>query len=459
MPFAHLSPDRIKNIRLAFNEGGYIYDAETRSIFMELIDVEYQSTLSILQVPARQLSTDLRRLNGVPKYKEQIPLKLWLQKGLEELFSGTAQASYFETAIQDVDKGPFAAGQTDAIVDGLEALSDLIQTDQNAFRAVVYYQETFKNALREMEVIAQYKSLHDDLHQVQLIWPHSISVDGSVNRQEFDSLFNNANALKARVESLKRTYEEGNVDRTENTWIEELSGDQVQIETVLFAEDPDKIKVAFAAVAGLLMRELSRLNVRLKIAINSLQLKALIKAMNDVCSSLTTLSPDQTSAQIEQYKAGIAEFGNMDDSLSQLIDEHDKWQGIHDTLHTFRDALKRTLTGDEAKTNKGQEQALRVLLAIKITIESMVTPLLEGKTTQAAKRLQTAAQKLDSEIDRSEVGKADQAFDTYTQLAWHRFFEIDDEMKKASERLRLIGDNLRKVNDQLKLSDDWDLAE
>ena len=50
---------------------------------------------------------------------------------------------------------------------------------------------------------------------------------------------------------------------------------------------------------------------------------------------------------------------------AQLIDEHDKWQGIHDILHTYRDALKRTLTGDEAKTNKGQEQALRVLLAIR----------------------------------------------------------------------------------------------
>jgi len=456
MSFAHLSPLRIQGIRQAFNDGGYIYDAETRSIFMELVDVEYQSTLGIFPVPSRQLSIDLRRLNGVPKFKEQIPIKQWLQKGLEEIFSGTPQAPYFEVAIQDVDKGPYTADQTDTIVDGLEALSDLVQTDQNAFRAVIYYQETFKNALREMEVIAQYKSLHDDLHQVQLSWPHATSVDGALTRQEFDQLFNPANALKERVENLQKTYDRGNVDRTEISWIEELRKDQSQLEDALFAEDVDKIKLAFAAVAGLLMRELSRLNGRLKVALNNLQLKTLIKAMSDVCDSIDQLSPDNAPAQIEQYKTGIAEFRNMDVSLEQLIDQHDTWQRIHDTLHTFRDALQKTLSGEDATTKQGQERALSVLLAIKITIQATVTPLLEGKTTQGARRLQTTARKLSDEIDRSEVKNAAQAFDTYTQLAWHRFFEIDDEMKKASESLRVIGDNLRKVNDQLKLSDEWD---
>ena len=456
MPFAHLSPLRIKGIRQAFTDGQHIYDPDTRSIFMELVDVEYQSTLGIFPVPARQLSIDLRRLNGLPKYKEQIPLKLWLQKGLEEIFSGTPQAPLFEVAIQDVDKGPYAADQTDAIVDGLEALGDLVQTDQNAFRAVIYYQETFKNSLTEMEVIAQYKSLHDDLHQVQLIWPHSTSVDGALTRQEFDPLFNHANVLKANVESLQKTYDRGNVDPAENSWIEELRKYASQLEDALFDENVDKIKLAFAAVAGLLMRELSRLNARLKVAINDLQLKTLIKALSDVCDSIDQLSPDNTPAQIQQYKTGIAEFRNMDDSLGQLIEQHDKWQSIHDVLHTFRDALKKTVSGDDATTKQGQERALGVLLAIKITIQTMVNPLLDGKTTQAARRLQAAAQKLNVEIDRREVENADRAFDTYTQLAWHRFFEIDDELKKASESLRVIGDNLRKVNDQLKLSDEWD---
>ena len=456
MGFAYLSPIRIKGIRQAFNDGGFVYDSATRGILLELVDTEYRQTLDIFSRPSIQLSTDLRRLNGIQKYKEQVPLKLWLEKGLEQLFSETPQAPYFEDAIQDVDKGPYMAGLTDAIVDGLEALSDLIQSDQNAFKTVIYYQETFKNALNEMEVIAQYKSLHDDLHQVQLNWPHVSSVELALVRKEIDPLFNNANVLKGRVESLQQTYKLGIVDRNENSWIEELRGDADQVENVLFAEDGDKIKQAFAAVAGILMRELSRLNNRLKEAIISLQLKTLIKALNDVCLSLTTLSPDSATAQIEQYKAGITEFGNMDESLGQLIQQHDSWQNIHDILHGYRDALKARLKEAEANTNQGQQRTLGVLFAIKTTIEIMVAPLLEGKTTQAARRLQGAAQKLNAAIDKSEVSQADQAFDTYTQLAWHRFFEIDDEMKKACERLKLIGDNLRKVNDQLKFTDEWD---
>lgn len=453
MVFAHLSPIRIKGIRQAFNDGGFIYDADTRGILLELVDTEYRQTLDIFSRPSIQLSTDLRRLNGIPKFKEQVPLKLWLEKGLEELFSETPQAPYFEDAIQDVDKGPY---KSDAIVDGLEALSDMIQTDQNAFKTVIYYQETFKNALSEMEVIAQYKALHDDLHQVQLNWPHTSSVEGMLVRQEIDQLFDKGNFLKGRVESLQRTYDLGIVDRDENSWIKELRGDADQVETVLFAEDVDPIKQAFAAVAGVLMRELSRLNDRLKEAINSLQLKILIKALNDVCLSLTKLSPDSATAQIEQYKAGITEFGNMDDSLAQLIQQHNSWQIIHDTLHSYRDALKARLSDAEAKTNQGQQRTLGVLFAIKGTIETLVTPLLGGKTTTAARRLQGAAQKLNAAIDRSEVVQADREFDTYTQLAWHRFFELDDEMKKACERLKLIGGNLRKVNDQLKITDEWD---
>ena len=65
-----------------------------------------------------------------------------------------------------------------------------------------------------------------------------------------------------------------------------------------------------------------------------------------------------------------------------------------------------------------------------------------------------SAKKFNAEVDKRDTDKAYDAFEQYRQRAWHLFLGIDSDMKTKCEELRVIGQNLAKVNDQLRFDAD-----
>jgi Effector-associated domain 5 len=453
MSFAHLKPERVKEIKAAFdNEDPY--DDDIRNLMLKEIQSDYVQRLRVFDSNLNQLTGDLNSLNSLPKLADgQIPFEKWLEKGVDDVFAGSPKVTRFKAALDELRAGPFQPSDTDVIVEGIDALVELIKTNNVAYSAVIFYRKTFETALWDIDVIASYKIMHDGLHKLQLNWPETPVLTvllASPNTQL--TLVNYSASLHETIGELRTSYDNGYVDGAEKTWIDEIDKDQVQLQNVLEADQPEGIKDAFNTVRGLLTRQLSLLNTRLKAAINKLHLDLLIKAMSDVCDALTNIAPANTSEQIQQYKSGIDELTKLESRLRDLITQHDDWQGTDTLLRTLGDTLK---IGDGQTRNAMQEsERLANLRFIKTIIETKVGPLLSGKSTFWSKRLLDSAQRFGVEVERSNTDMAEQAFDMYRQQAWHFFFEIDSEMKERCEELRRIGQRLRKVNDQLKFNDE-----
>jgi hypothetical protein len=453
MPFAHLKPERVRDIKAAFDNDDP-YDDDVRSLMLKEIQSDYVQGLRVFESNLNQLTGDLTSLNSLPKLKNgQVPFEMWLEKGALDVFAGSPKVTRFETALAELRAGPFQPSDTDVIVEGIDALVELLKTNSVAYSAVIYYRKSFQTALWEIDVIACYKLMHDGLHTVQLTWPETSVVTALLaNPVTQDTLINYSASLLNTIKTLRAAYNDGYVDGAEKTWIDEIDKDQVKLQAVVSTDQQEAIKDAFDIIRSLLTRQLSLLNTRLKAAINKLHLDILVKAMSDVCDALTSLSPPNISQQIQQYKSGIDELTKLEARLRDLITQHDDWQGTDTLLRTLGETLKTS----SGQTRNAQQESERLanLRFIKLIIETKVAPLLKGKSTFWSGRLLDSAQRFSVEVDRSNTDRAEQMFDTYRQQAWHFFFEIDSEMKERCEELRRIGETLRKVNDQLKFNDE-----
>src|SRR5215216_3798670 len=155
MPFAHLSPERVGEIRLAFIKEQLSYNEGARAALFQTIDFEFFQRLRTFPYPLNQLGYDLNELNSYPKLKDgQIPFRLWLTNCLT-IFQHTVSGQIFTTAIGEIDKGAYQQAEVaEIVVEGLEALIELIRTNPVANAAVIYYRRTFDIAQWEIDVIA-----------------------------------------------------------------------------------------------------------------------------------------------------------------------------------------------------------------------------------------------------------------------------------------------------------------
>jgi hypothetical protein len=497
MPFAHLGDGRIKEIRTFFLLPHASYDGDLRVLLMNGIAAEFVEKLRKFDDNFNQLAGDLISLNSLECLKNgSVPLRIWLDNAKSQ-FEHLPQAVLFDDALSDMATGPAERSDTDVIVEGIEALWELIRKDPAAYQAVVFYREIFQKALWEIDAIIDYKEMHDALHKLQLNWPDDTVVQMflSLKSPMLTTLINYSASLNGTAKALIETYSKGHVDGAERQWIEELEVNQRKLDASIELErkerdasDPEPnqssasselldlpdIEEAFEIVKSQLTLRLSLLNDRLKAAINRMHLRDLIEAMNTVCTVFRRLSPQQPPKQLERYEAGVKELNLLDDELIKLMADHDKWQGADSLLRTlgetFRksadlhlqavqraaeEELERKLTPgslqlavEEAEKKKRLNNVGFVVVAIETTVE----PLRTVRTTYWSDKLAGTFARLKVEISKNNADKAEEEFDNYRHAAWQCFFELDREMKYQCDELRTIAQSLHKVNDELKVN-------
>ena len=475
--FFHLNPARISEIKAAFNEAQMRYSDDLRGLLMNGVNFQYVAGLTRYDADQRQLTGDLNSLNTVERLDDgSVPLKDWL-KNAQEQFEPRVQAQVFAQILQSLSPPPEEPSNLVVIVEALEALSALIRKSKPANDAFVIYGNAFQSALDDIDVIADYKLLHEELHGLQLAWPDDITptvekLSGNPRAQM--NVRKDSASLMSMVARLRAISTKGNVDREESKWIDnfdqlqkeldlainavakvqlETSVDKVQIETsvdkIQIETNVAKVQIetGFDSIRSQLTVQLSALNTRLKKAIDTLHLKDLIGAMKKLCDALKGIAGGRFSTQIKQYEDGIIELDLLNNQLAQLIIQHNDWQGAATRLQTLGDLLA---TVSELE-DKSTAAALRLstLGLIVDTIEKKIQPLHKGWETQWAGAMMNSVQELRNAVDAHNTDMAESWFYTYREYAWHFFFDLDTEMKNRSEELRKIGDELRKVNKDL----------
>lgn len=451
MRFAHLKKERIRVIKQAFEDAEKPYDEELRGLMLER--TEYGANLKLYRTPFLQLSGDVMALNSIQFLADaarSVPFKAWLENG-KEYFTPLPQAKVFEEALGELLAGPAEPASAEVIMGGLAALSQLIEQDDFAHDAVLFYSRIFETAVKEFEIIADYKSMHDALHKLQLGWPDISSMlknlAGSSTIQI--TIFNSLTLITGTVTDLDTTYQRKFVDSAEKKWMDNLRQDQTSLEKAIEDDVMAMIEIIFNDIREQLGDSLPWLNSRLKTAVTRLHLKDLINSMSDLCVVLQDVASEHASGQVEQYAAGVSEMTKLDEELSKLIIQHDEWQRNEDFLRTLGVALNQKTDADGVRSTSTEAQRLGQLELILSVIQLKVVPLLAGQTSTLAKRLMTSAVKLDDFIKQKDADKAEDLFYTYRDQARLFFFDLDTGLKAKCEELRRIGYRLRQVNAEL----------
>jgi hypothetical protein len=443
MAFAHLSRARIRAIIDAFTQANKTYDDDVRTLM--LAGSGYTDNLRLYKTPAYQLAGDLDTLNSVEYIGEEprmVPLKAWLENG-KGLFGVLPEAKLFEECLGEMMAGPATRASATVIVEGLQALSDLIRQNDFAYDAVVFHSRVLEESIKEFEVIADYKFMHDTLHQLQRGWPDVSAMIKELSEIPLVQAIRSAAFLHDMIVELRKTYEKEFVERAEGASIDKLSSMQVLLDDAINQDDSSKFEPLFLDVRDEVGQFLPRLNNRLKKAMGGLHLRILIDSMTDLCIVLEQVAPQRATKQVEQYGASIGEMNKLDEELSKLIIQHDQWQKNDDFLGYITDELNPDQAEERSAVSEG-EILVKLNMVLKFVREK-VNPLLAGQNSRSANALTASSAKLEALILEKDTLKAARYFQGFASQVREFFFDLDTGMKAKCEQLRQIGHKLEDV--------------
>ena len=299
--------------------------------------------------------------------------------------------------------------------------------------SLVIFKNSFQNALDKINVMSDYKILHDELHTLTFaVFPNVVEASGLLpdgkdaksNLSRYDKIIRNA------VEKMREAAARKNVDEEESEWIEELDQSRKQLKAVLDDFDKENLQKAIQSIQDILETQPTRINKELWRAMNAEndRLPELIDILEKVLTHMTKMTPPPSG--IQQFQTGVESLKTLTAKLDDLIREHDTWQEVVGQLFQIDEWIESDLSKFKTKWQK---------------LRAKIAPFYIGKTDEeTAEELEKADGRLEQAL-RSTEAPAPAAptldrriFEDYREKASWRFYDVDGSLLKRCEYLREI---------------------
>ena len=325
----------------------------------------------------------------------------------------------------EVGWAPAAAGSaTEAIASvrtGLRALRALITPETRV--ALASFRSRLEGADRRLKRVADYKALHDRLHDVQFrLYAPIDSVErdfpggeSKVQLQLYALAFRSELA-KFREIAGRETIASGDVE-----WIED---DLVEAQGLLGAAidglDAQKLAQALQRLRDVVQQQPTVINHGLLQAVADLDLADLISSLAAVSTQIAAQGGDAELAGWVTRAAG--DLGTVREALDRHVQDHKNWQRADRELWRFEAELARA-AGDVAPTWAGVERALQRVVA--------------NDAPWALELREVAA------LISQSVGNGGSVltllFARCRTLASDRFYQVDKDLKQLCDRIAPLG--------------------
>lgn len=321
--------------------------------------------------------------------------------------------------------------QTVSVNKSLNALTELMQVAE-VKDAVVTFQANFEIAREKIDVLADYKGLHDLLHTMQVQCYRLIASEAKHSSDEvaWGDLVDYSGELNSIIKDLQNIVNKSSFADTENkiAWIPQLVRAREELDRAIENCNISQLKEAEGCIDRVLSYQPSRINGLLSGVVHYLPLTTLEEAMKAVCVHLN--SPDLDLDKVRQFKDGVDALAKLKHSLDTLIEEHDIWQLVDQRLRI----IEVTLIYDTVELEDSWPDLVR-----------WTKPLYSSSSEEWAVSFKENSEKLAGAIATEEPAKAKQYFGRYCSLAVERFYKVDLALKELCDNLRLIGEPLDSV--------------
>jgi hypothetical protein len=320
--------------------------------------------------------------------------------------------------------------QSRSVRRSLDALLDLVQVPE--VRAdVVRFRTYFQMACEQIDIMGDYKDLHDKLHELQVYCFNAIVQEARRFPSEEaarDNLGAHLDSYERIVAELQDIVARQTFARSDRQWMNELVKARDQLREALENGDPKRLREALGRMNRVLAREPVKINVSLRAAASVLPLSDLEHAMRSIASRLP--APDLDAQKVDQFQAGIEDLDRLSGNLQVHVYEHDRWQSIDDTL--------RAMEADVARDPPEPE-------LLWPDVKAIGDELYGASGEPWAMDMRSRGDRLDAAIAAQDSWRIRDAFRGYHSQEVARFFRVDKTLKSDCDALRRVGEPLAAV--------------
>lgn len=345
--------------------------------------------------------------------------------GAARLYMRAGDGMLWQRAITPAPQStPVDAGERLGVLPGLMQ-SDAVRSRVAAFRT------DFEAACQQIDLLVQYKDLHDLLHKLQFRGYNVILQEAPrfpADPLAVDNLLNYEVTLQDLLAQLRTLAARPFIVGAEVAWVDDVAQAQTQLHQALTELDAAPLKRAILLLKRVIALQPSGVNQRLTAAARALRLGALVDAMSAIHTALDELALDRD--KVHQFEQGVTALRSLDVQLMTLIDAHDQWQAVERMLGRIEDVMVYDLTELELSW---PDVRARVTTLANASMEEWVTLLNEDGVN------------LDGALTAQNPPMIQRYFRRYRQRAGNRFYQVDTMLKNLCEELRHVGTPLASV--------------
>lgn len=336
---------------------------------------------------------------------------------LAELLECESRVSVSKSTVAEAARG--RASELAVVEHGLSTLQTTLNRP-HVRTAIAQYETHFRETREEVDKLASYKALHDQIHTLQFSF---FVLEDAVNRStvDDDALGNLAQfeiQIRQVVDDSRRIADGATFTGLEIDWIDELNHACDDLREGSESCDLNRLRSAVRRVNRILATRPELINRGLIDVARGLPLNGLEQALAGVQASLARDEPMSNQAQdIAASRAALAEISRH---LRSLVDEHDAWQATVIELRRLDGALGWDPTEFEFFWPDLKRRVERLYAAD--------TALWVCRLSASAQAVEIAA--------GSGLPKLKQAFAVYRRHAEKRFWDVDCTLKVLCEQLQ-----------------------
>ena len=313
---------------------------------------------------------------------------------------------------------------------GLYALSELMSVPEVRNTAIAFRAD-FQAVCEQVEVLGNYKDLHDLLHTLEFQCYRGIVQEAKRfpdDESALDILMEHELTLQHLVDEIRDVAKQETLASSEIPWLKDLAQAQEELHAAINQSDTQRLKTAIRLVNRVLTIQPSRINTSLNNAASALRLPALVHAMIYIQDQLAHIELDQEKTS--QFRNGIDSLVNLSHNLTFLVENHNDWQNVDSEIRRIEADLERDTSELEMSWSD---------------LKAMTEPLYSSSIDTWAVSIKKDSENLDSAIADKNPVKIKRYFRFYRRQAGERFYRVDVKLKRLCEDVRIVGEPLASV--------------
>lgn len=307
---------------------------------------------------------------------------------------------------------------------GLGVLAGLMQVPE-VLTTVAAFHADFMATARQIEIMGDYKEVHDKLHQLQFLCYNAIVTQSTRFPDDADTvqiLMDHELTFQGILVRLQEVAVRPTMPGDELSWIQDLTQAQANLARAIETRDSVQLKQWCRLVRRVLDRYPSYINARLNASARTLRMEAIVQAMTAIGHTLSGLHVN--ADQAKAFQLSVSSLADLTVRLAALMEDHDRWQHADIQFRLIEAWIDREFEELEMSWPD---------LQVKIS------QLIHDESEEWVKNLRRNAATLDQAMADHDPAKIRLCFGRYRRIAAARFFQVDTELKHLCDQLRAIG--------------------